>query len=85
MEEVEVTVLFFAGAREATGARSTTLRVAAGTTPLQLAESLIEGYGADFARVLETSALWVNGVPQRPGQVLESGDEVAVLPPVSGG
>jgi molybdopterin converting factor small subunit len=78
-------VLFFAAAREAAGARSTTLRVATGTTPLQLTESLVERYGGDFARVLGTSALWVNGVPHRPSQVLQSGDEVAVLPPVSGG
>jgi len=83
--EVEVTVLFFAGARSAAGAASTVLRAAVGTTLPQLAEMLVERYGSGFADVLETSALWVNGEPPRPGQTLRSGDEVAVLPPVSGG
>jgi molybdopterin converting factor small subunit len=44
-------------------------------------------YGAEFAVVLETSRVWVNGEEPDAGDatVLEDGDEVAVLPPVSGG
>jgi molybdopterin synthase catalytic subunit len=85
MEEVEVTVLLFAAARAAAGAPSTTLRVAPGTTPYGLAELLAEHYGEAFARVLQSCAVWVNGEPPRAGQRLSEGDEVAVLPPVSGG
>jgi len=85
VEEVEVTVLFFAAARAAAGTSSTQLRLAAGTTPAQLRELLVGRYGTELARVLEGSALWVNRQPPRPGQALRPGDEVAVLPPVSGG
>lgn len=43
-------------------------------------------YGPAFAAVLDSSRVWVNGdEPERPDAPLRSGDEVAVLPPVSGG
>ncbi len=43
-------------------------------------------YGADFAEVLATSRIWVNGIPPGGGAIrLAPDDEVAVLPPVSGG
>ena len=42
-------------------------------------------HGDRFAAVLERARVWVNGDPVPPGHVLRDGDEVAVLPPVSGG
>jgi len=44
-------------------------------------------YGPTFAAVLETTRIWVNGdePPEGEATVLRTGDEVAVLPPVSGG
>jgi len=35
--------------------------------------------------VLEQSRVWVNGEAADPGQAVDEADEVAVLPPVSGG
>ncbi|HEY7105954.1 MAG TPA: MoaD/ThiS family protein [Acidimicrobiia bacterium] len=44
-------------------------------------------YGDAFAAVLDTARVWVNGDDPIAGDatVLHDGDEVAVLPPVSGG
>jgi MoaD family protein len=79
-----VTVLFFANAREAAGvARATP--AAAGNTVHQLVMELRSRYGPDFDAVMTSCAIWVNGSPSKPGTVLRAGDEVAVLPPVSGG
>jgi len=79
-----ITVLFFASAREAAGARSA-LFGSVGRTLGQLAGELVATYGPDLERVLSTCAIWVNGQPAPPSCVLRAGDEVAVLPPVSGG
>jgi sulfur-carrier protein len=44
-------------------------------------------YGAEFAAVLAGSRVWINGDEPVDGEAtpLQDGDEVAVLPPVSGG
>jgi len=42
-------------------------------------------YGAQFGSLLATCAIWVNGEPTSPTHVVEDGDEVAILPPTSGG
>ena len=44
-------------------------------------------YGVEFTAVLETARVWVNGDEPTEGDstVLRDGDEVAVIPPVSGG
>jgi len=44
-------------------------------------------YGAGFAGVLARSRVWVNGEEPTdgPSTVLAADDEVAILPPVSGG
>lgn len=49
-----------------------------------LAEA-VRRYGEDFAAVLAGSRVWVNGEPADVDRTLGEGDEVAVLPPVSGG
>lgn len=42
-------------------------------------------YGDTFTKVLETSRVWVNGEPAGEADPVGDRDEVAVLPPVSGG
>jgi molybdopterin synthase sulfur carrier subunit len=68
-------------------------RVAAGTAREELVARTVgdalEGararHGDRFAAVLDRSRVWVNGEPALPERALRDGDEVAVLPPVSGG
>ena len=42
-------------------------------------------HGERFAAVLANSRVWVNGEPADREDPVVAGDEVAVLPPVSGG
>ena len=52
-----------------------------------LLDDLRASYGPDFGNVLDTARVWVNGDEPVAGDLTElrDGDEVAVLPPVSGG
>ncbi|HTW07772.1 MAG TPA: MoaD/ThiS family protein [Acidimicrobiales bacterium] len=79
-----VTVLFFASAREAAGVARTAVN-ADGTTVDQLAKQLCATYGPGLEAVMATCATWVNGAPAKAATLLVAGDEVAVVPPVSGG
>jgi molybdopterin synthase sulfur carrier subunit len=42
-------------------------------------------YGRTFAEVLASSRVWCNGEPAERSDPVTDTDEVAVLPPVSGG
>jgi len=42
-------------------------------------------YGTQFAEVLPTCRVWVNGEAAGLDDAVAASDEVAVLPPVSGG
>jgi molybdopterin converting factor small subunit len=42
-------------------------------------------YGSAFEAVLTTCRIWVNGEPAGPTDRIGATDELAVLPPVSGG
>ena len=83
-ESATVTVLFFAAAREAVGTPRTTLSAAVSTVA-QLLDRLRSTYGDQLGAVLPSCAIWVNRSPAGPGGVLRRGDEVALMPPVSGG
>jgi molybdopterin converting factor small subunit len=52
-----------------------------------LLDDLRASYGPEFTAVLDTARVWVNGDEPLAGDLTElhDGDEVAVLPPVSGG
>lgn len=75
-------VRLFAQAREVAGTGHDDL---SGATVADVLQAARARYGADFAAVLEQSKVWVNGEPAELTQAVADDDEVAVLPPVSGG
>lgn len=72
----------FAAAREAAG---TGRDVVPGATVADVLDAARARYGPAFAAVLDGSRVWRNGAPAHDGDVVDDGDEIAVLPPVSGG
>jgi molybdopterin converting factor small subunit len=72
----------FAGAREAAGVARDDVD---GETLDDVLTSARQRYGPQFSTVLDTCRVWVNGDEAPLSTVLAAGDEVAVLPPVSGG
>ena len=79
-----VSVRFFAGARDATGRGDDSFEA---VTLGEVLDAARERYGEPFRAVLATSRVWVNGdeAAQRERTVLADADEIAILPPVSGG
>lgn len=77
-----VRLRLFAQARDAAGTGHVDLP---GATVDEVLDVARQRYGAPFVRILDQSRVWVNGEPAAPGQQVDAGDEVAVLPPVSGG
>jgi molybdopterin converting factor small subunit len=69
-------------AREAAGTRVDV--VDGDSLDVVLAEA-VRRYGPAFRAILEVSRVWVNGEPAEAGALIGHDDEIAVLPPVSGG
>lgn len=72
----------FAQAREEAG---TSKAQFAGATVGDVLAAAISAYGTVFAEVVASSRIWVNGEPCQPEDSVADDDEIAVLPPVSGG
>ena len=72
----------FAAAREAAG---TGRDEVPGATVGDVLDAAVDRFGPGFAAVLATCKIWVNGDPAERDDPVRAGDEVAVLPPVSGG
>jgi molybdopterin synthase sulfur carrier subunit len=75
-------VRLFAAAREAAGTARDELP---GNTVGDVLAQATGRYGERFAAVLGSCKIWVNGDPADPGDPIADTDELAVLPPVSGG
>lgn len=72
----------FAAAREAAG---TGRDVVDGATVREVLDAAVVKFGPTFADVLSTCRVWVNGEAAELDDAVAPTDEVAVLPPVSGG
>lgn len=77
-----VRLRLFASARQAAGTANDTFDA---DTVGELLDAAMVRYGEQFAAVLAQAKVWVNGDEATRQQSLAAGDEVAVLPPVSGG
>ncbi len=72
----------FASAREAAGTANDEF---SGTTVGEVLEAAIASYGGAFEKLLGSCKVWCNGQPAELTDPVDDTDEVAVLPPVSGG
>lgn len=77
-----VRVRLFAALREAAGTSQTE---ASGRTAGDVADALAARFGDRFAEVSAVSSIVVNGERATRDTPVADGDEVAILPPVSGG
>ena len=80
--EPVVTVRLFAALREIAGTPA--MEVDAPSVA-SLFDDLSRRFGPEFARILSAGSVVVDGRAVGPDHALASGDEVALLPPVSGG
>jgi molybdopterin synthase sulfur carrier subunit len=84
---VTITLRLFAAAREAAGSARVELPLSEARTIEDALHVAVARFGDDFAAVLATSRVWLNGDEPSDNEqtTLHEGDEIAVLPPVSGG
>ncbi|MCC6433821.1 MAG: MoaD/ThiS family protein [Acidimicrobiales bacterium] len=77
-----VTLRLFAAARVAAGTGRDQVE---GTTVQGVLDAATARFGAGFAEILAGCRVWRNGEQASPDEAVADGDEIAVLPPVSGG
>ena len=75
-------VRLFASMREAAGRSHDEVP---GAPVADVLDAAVERYGPDFAARLQQCRVWVNGEPVDADSPVGDEDELAVLPPVSGG
>ncbi|HEY1761157.1 MAG TPA: MoaD/ThiS family protein [Acidimicrobiales bacterium] len=75
-------LLLLGPAREAAGVRNDVID---GDTVALVLQHCVTRYGDAFAAVLAASQVWVNGEVADGDDPVAANDEVAVLPPISGG
>ncbi len=72
----------FGPARDAVGHSSVTLP---GESVAAVVGAAEEQFGEPFSRILAVSRVWLNGQSVAPDTRVGDADEIAVIPPVSGG
>jgi sulfur-carrier protein len=83
-EQITITVKLFAAYQEAYGLPELTLKLPAGTTVAQLRDRLLAEQ-PQLAQWREVTRFGVNLEFVEADMALQSGDEVVLIPPVSGG
>ena len=81
---MRVTVRYFAAIREAIGSRGETRELPEDTSAGRLVDLLVADYPA-IGPLRRSTALMINHAYAQPDQTLREGDEIALIPPVSGG
>lgn len=76
------TLRLFANLRESAGTDSVEIDA---STVEELLDTATERFGDGFASGLGAAGVWVNGSTATPSTAISAADEVAVIPPVSGG
>jgi molybdopterin converting factor small subunit len=76
------TLRLFASVRVAAGTGRVEID---GTTVGEVVDRACADYGSEFAALVQSCRIWRNGEPAEREDPVEPGDEVAILPPVSGG
>ncbi len=77
-----VTLRLFASIREIAGVNQIDFDA---ETVGEVVGLAVEKFGPDFASILPACRIWVNGNPAKEDDKVFNSDEVAILPPVSGG
>ena len=77
-----VTLRLFASIREIAGVNQIDFDA---ETVGEVVGLAVEKFGPDFASILPACRIWVNGNPAKEDEKVFDSDEVAILPPVSGG
>lgn len=80
-----VRIRLFAALRDLAGASVLEIDPEEASTVGALVESLSDRFGAQFARIAAAGSAVIDGAVAGPAVPLQPGQEVALLPPVSGG
>ena len=81
---MKVRILFFASVREAVGCREMEMEIPEGTSAGDLKTRLVGMY-PDLAGIQQSISLAVNAEYVGEEKILHQDDDVAFIPPVSGG
>jgi molybdopterin synthase catalytic subunit len=82
---MQVTLRFFANVRERLGSGERSVELPEGSDVAAVRALVNDLVGAELAPLMDRSMVMVNQEYAQPGDLVHDGDEVAFIPPVSGG